>query len=433
MDHAPPQIAFQRETSRWRLPRLTSDGLLAALRMLAVFLALAVSPPALSALGSHYDESAGSFLGKIHPATYSLLVTLFVVACREGPSHFVASTVRRHPGVMALAWGAGTLLVYDALFIKEPLSMLVDTFISPIAALLIFDRIGSGDGRRLSLLLHAIFFANGLLALFEMASGWRLTPLVVNGELLENELRSSALMGQPLANAIMTGTYVMILACGGDRALPAWLRAALIGFQMAAMVPMGGRAASVATLAILTVLTLRQLGLILMGKRFTSVAALAVLLIIPAAAAAIAVAYDQGFFDVLIDRFISDDRSAQTRVIMFELFSHFSWSQLLFGPDQQQLRSLMWTEGTEYGIESFPVALCLTYGILPAAILLLGLALFAWDVIGSTRPGAAIPLIFFFSVAATSLSIGSKTIGLASVAIMNMVLLRRDPGSSSSE
>ena len=426
MDHAPPQIGFQRKAASWPFAPVTTDGLLNALRLLCVFVALAVSAPALTALGGHYEDSEGGFFGKIHPATYILLLTLFVVACREGPSRFAVSTLGRHPGATALAWSAGTLLVYDALFIKAPLSWLVDTFICPIAALLVFDRIGPGEVRRLSNLIHAIFLANALLALFEMASGWRLTPLVVNGELLESELRSSALMGHPLANAIMTGTYIVILACGGDRALPAWLRAALMALQMAAMVPIGGRAASVATLAILAVFALRGLGLVLMGKRFTRVAALAVLLIVAAAIAAIALAIDQGFFDILFNRFVSDARSAQTRVIMFELFSHFSWSDLLFGPDPQQLASLMWTEGTEYGIESFPLALCLTYGIVPASLLLLGLTLFAWDVICSTRRGTAVSLIFFFSVAATSLSLGGKTIALASVVIMTMALLRRD-------
>jgi len=426
VDHLPRDIAFQPASGRWRLSRVTTDGLLDVLRLLSIVLVLAVSPAALTALGSDYQESQGTLLGKIHPATYIMLLTLLVLACRAGPSRFLASTVSRHPGAVALAWGVATLLAYDVLFIKAPLSSLVDTFVSPIAALIVFDRIGPGDGRKLSNLLHAIFLANGLLALFEMASGWRLTPLVVDGELLENETRSSALMGQPLANAIMTGAYIIILARGGDRALPTWLRGALIALQLAAMVPMGGRAASLATLGILSVLALRQLALLLMGKRFTRIAALAVVLIVPAAIAVMAIAYDQGFFDILIDRFNSDNRSAETRVIMFQLFSHFPWFELLFGPDQQQLASLMWTEGTEYGIESFPVALCLTYGILPASMLMLGLAIFAFDVIRSTRPGAAISLAFFFVVAATSLSLGGKTVGLASIVIMNMVLLRRE-------
>jgi hypothetical protein len=426
-------MVFQQPSGRWRLLRLTADRLLDILRLLSIVVALAVSPAALAALGSDYQEAEGALLGKIHPATYLLLATLFVLACREGPSRFLASTVSRHPGAAALAWCVATLLAYDALFIKAPLSSLVDTFVSPIAALIVFDRIGPGDGRRLSNVIHAIFLANGLLALFEMASGWRLTPLIVNGELLMDETRSSALMGQPLANAIMTGAYIIILARGGDRALPTWSRGALIALQLAAMVPMGGRAASLATLGILAVLGLRQLALLLMGKRFTRIAALAVLLMVPAAVAGIAVAYDQGFFDILINRFNSDNRSGQTRVIMFQLFSHFSWFDLLFGPDQQQLASLMWTEGTEYGIESFPVALCLTYGIATASMLMLGLAIFAFDVIRSTRSGAAISLMFFFAVAATSLSLGGKTVGLASIVIMNMVLLRREAASTATD
>jgi hypothetical protein len=398
---------------------------LAVLRTLAIILALAVSGPALTKLGIHYDDSEGGALGKIHPGTYVLFLALALVFLREGVSRFIISATVDHPGALALAWSAGCLVVYDVMFVKAPLSALIDTFLCPIAALLVFDRIGAKETRWLTNLIHAIYVANAVLSLFEMASGWHLTPLIVNGELLTRETRSTALMGQPLTNAVMTGTYIVLLACGADRALPSPLRLALIALQATAMVPMGGRVASILTLLVVTILVLRETALIAMGKRFSVASALAAVIIVPMVVALVAIAYEQGFFNNLLERFAGDNRSAETRLIMFDLFPHFTWPELLFGPNQETLRSLMWTEGTEYGIESFPVALSLTYGIVPTFLLLMGLAIFAWDIVRSTRGGATLPLLLFFAIGATSLSIGAKTVGLAAVVMLNMILFEQ--------
>jgi hypothetical protein len=281
----------------------------------------------------------------------------------------------------------------------------------------------------LAALLHAIFAANALLALVELATKWQLTPLVLDGVLIDDP-RSTALFGHPLENASTTGLYIIALAVGGGRDLPRPLRLAQMGLQLAAMIPFGGRAASVALLAVLAILLARQVAHALAGARFRPGDAALVVILVPLLVAGAIIAYDQGFFDILLARFVEDNGSARTRLTMFTMFQHFPWSDLLFGPDQKLLRSLMWTEGTEYGIESFPLALMLTYGIVPTLLLLAGLAVFLVDIVLRTRGRAAWPVLFFLAVAVTSLSIGAKTLGLGQLVALCLILLRSAPVTS---
>ena len=71
------------------------------------------------------------------------------------------------------------------------------------------------DKRRAALIIHAILCANALLGLYEYLSGWRLTPYVAGTLLIEVDWRSTALLGHPLANASVTGSYALILGIGG--------------------------------------------------------------------------------------------------------------------------------------------------------------------------------------------------------------------------
>ena len=94
-------------------------------------------------------------------------------------------------------------------------------------------------------LLHLLMFANALLALAEFALGFRLTPLDAGGVIIEGDWRASALLGHPLTNAVLTGSYLIILSLGGGRNLPWILRPVVFGISLLAMNAFGGRMALV--------------------------------------------------------------------------------------------------------------------------------------------------------------------------------------------
>jgi hypothetical protein len=322
-------------------------------------------------------------------------------------------------------WIVLSLLGYVALNLRVPFSSLVDTFLFPIMMLVLLDGVDERSAKSLALLLHAIFTVNAVLGLVEMASGWRLTPLVAMGvDLSAADHRSSALFGHPLGNAMVTGLYITAIAAGGGRDLPNWLRPVLILLQMAAMVSFGARLATVAMIGLVSLLVLRTAWRILAGQRFHAASAGAFLGLLPLAIVALAGAYGAGFFDQLLERFISDNRSAEARVIMFALIPRFPLFQVLFGPDQELLNAMMYAEGIEFGIESFWISFILTYGLLPSLFFFAGLGAFLFDLWRRAGPGALWTIAFFLIVASGSLSIGAKTLALGSLVIINLTLLR---------
>ena len=72
--------------------------------------------------------------------------------------------------------------------------------------------------------MHALLLLNATIGIVEFASGLRFTPLVAAGVVIEDDWRSTALLGHPLANASLTGAYILMLALGAGRDLPPLLR-----------------------------------------------------------------------------------------------------------------------------------------------------------------------------------------------------------------
>jgi hypothetical protein len=409
-------------------PALAAGGaplLLLGLTLVAVTVTFVLSPFALERLGINYVETGGPLFEKIHPATYLMAMALLArLALERHPTRFLVAAMMRRRGATIFLWTVASLIAYAVANLHVPISLLVDTFVFPLLVLALLDGIDETSARLLARLIHVIFAANAVLGLFEMAAGWRLTPIIIRDlDLTTLETRSSALFGHPLANAILTGLYAIILAVGGGRDLPGWARFPVMALQLAAMFCFGGRLATVATLFLITLLGLRQLGLILAGRRFRAGAAL-YLAALPAMLVAVAGAYAGGFFDVLLDRFVSDQGSAQVRVVMLELFSHFTWYQLLFGPDQDLLHSVMFTEGTELGVESFWVSFLLTYGAVPSLVFFLGFGAFLFDLSTYARRGVGWAIVYFLIVVSGSLSIGDKTLALGAMVVLAMILLR---------
>ena len=420
------ELAFRHEATIELDDTPPSPLILGSLAFATVAVAFCVSAFALVRFGVNYAEAGGSLAAKIHPATYMLAMTLGLrIVLQPRPLRFLAGAAGEHRGAAIFLWILVTLLGYVVLNLHVPLSSLIDTFLFPIMMLLLLEGIDERNARRLALLIHAIFAVNGVLALVEMASGWRLTPIIVEGiDLSAIDRRSSALFGHPLGNAMLTGLYVVALSVGGGRDLPHWLRPAALLLQLAAMVSFGGRLATVAMLGLCAILALRMTASILAGRRFRASSAAFALGLLPLLIVGLVGAYEAGFFDQLLERFVSDNRSTESRVIMFELMGRFPLFQLLFGPDQDLLNSMMWTEGTEFGIESFWVSFILTYGLVPSLLFFIGLGAFLFDLSRHAGKGALWTVAYFLIVASGSLSIGGKTLALGALVMVDLILLR---------
>lgn len=390
---------------------------------LMIVLFFAVSPYVLIESGWNYGGTGGSALEKIHPATLLAALLLVLVAMTEpNPLVPIARAFMEQPRLVVFLATVVLLMAHAMFVVGLPFTVFIDTFIGPVLVLLLLGEVDEDRRRRLAWLVHGLFVLNSLLGLAEVGLGFRLTPLHVEGETLEEEWRASALIGHPLSNAMLTGSYLVLLLSGGARDLPQVLKPVVFLIAAASMIPFGGRAASALVVLFIAWHVLRRVGEVLSGKPFDPAMVLAGIVGLPVLLAGVLVVADGGFFDRFLMRFVDDQGSAGTRIEMFQLFQHLSWAEIVLGPNADYVHSMMRHYGLDYGIESFWVAMVLSHGLLASVVFFLGLFLFCVEVV-KARPASLATMIYFFAVASASLSLSAKTHGFSMLVIIILVLL----------
>jgi hypothetical protein len=392
---------------------------------LLVISMMTVSPLALIELGFAYDEAGGNALEKIHPATMLAAVLLLAAGAHAGnPIPWLLANATESRSLLPYLAVIVLLIVFSMRVVHLPFTHFFDTFVLPVMIYLLFKDMREERGRNLARLVHLLMMVNAGIGVFEFASGLRLTPIVAGGIVIEDDWRSTALLGHPLANASLTGCYLLLLSLGGGRDLPASLRLVAFLLNAAGMVVFGGRAATVLLIVLLVLLALTRLADILRGGRFSPVSVLKGLILVPVSALIMVVAAEAGFFDRFISRFFDDKGSAETRAEMFELFNHIPFSELLLAPDARQIETLQFHYGLDFGIESFWISFVLSYGLVASLVFFAALLAFSIDVIRRIGAGSPWAFVFFYGVASTSVSLSAKSPLLGIFTLMLLVLLR---------
>lgn len=403
------------------------DGLIGRLMLVALVVHFMISPMALAALGWNYDAPGGAGPTRFHPSSYLLLMLFGLLLLRDGnPLVSLWNTFGRDARFALFLFAWGVLLFHAVRHQQLPAAAPVDTFLVPLIAVLIFLRLGDAMRHRMEGALHAIFLMNTLLGLAEFLTGFRLTPYVAGGVLIADDWRSTAFLGHPLTNALMTGCYTMMLLLGGGPRLKGRWRLGMIVLQFAGMIAFGGRASLVLLVLVAGIAAMRLLFLFLAGGRLRlrDMALAGVLL--PMGLAILATLLALGFFDRFLLRFVEDKGSAQARIVMFELFNGFTWPELLFGPPQVNLSYFVHVYKLEFGIESLWVAFILFYGILPSLMFLLGFVFFLFGLMARCQARGWVILGYFFLVNTTFLGIAGKSTSVTSLALMLLLMLPRE-------
>lgn len=412
-----------------RAPHVTragaESGLLTSALAVYALLILSISPFALAALGFDYGDAGGNVLTKFHPATFFICLLALAAACGTGDP--LSAAVRAFRETPAALFMIGAVLIASAQAImvtKIPFTPLIETFLPAPLVLLLLRALPERRGRTLALLLHALLIGNAVLGIGEFLTGWRLTPFVIDGEDLNYEWRATALLGHPLANAMLTGTYIVILAVGGGRDLRPPVRAAAFAICLASMAAFGGRGATVLVLLMLALIAGRRLLAVLNGGHLDTRAMMAAIVAVPVAGIGLLLLAHSNFFERILDRFADDTGSAQTRWDMLELVGRIPFSDFLFAPDHRQVMTWQGILGLERGIESFWLSMALSYGLIVAGLVFAALFAHGWTIVRRCRPGAVWPLLYFLAVATTSLSLGGKSSVLTIATFLVLVLLR---------
>ena len=399
------------------------------LTFLGTALIVLISPMVLHLWGVAYELPGGTALEKIHPGTLVVFAALALLMLDAGnPLRFLARECGRAPGLFVFLASWLVLLQHIILVQRAPFTPIIDSFLLPMA-LFVCIRDGSPSfTAAMARFLHVFMCANACLGLYEVASGWRLTPFVAADLEIELDWRASALLGHPLANAALTGVYTLVLAQGGGRAMPGLARAPVIALQLAAMVAFGGRASLVFLLALLLFIALRGGARVLSGGRVSLAQAGLFLICLPLALAALDQAVSLGFFDRIAERFVNDRGSAKARLVMFDILAQISWTDLILGPDQELVAALQRREGVEVGIESVWIGFILSYGIIASVLFFAGAAFFCRELVRATRGGVPLLLVFFFGVASTSVSLSAKSTMFGVFTAFALTMLARPRG-----
>jgi hypothetical protein len=398
---------------------LTSFGLVATVALL-----FAISGGMLWLVGYNYDGLTGNPATKIHPSTYLLVLVFAWRACTFGnPIGYMVAVADRRPASTLMAVISIVLLVVVIARQRPGMAGMIDTFVAPALLVMMLGEDDEKTFARMQTVVHTIMTVNALLALFEFATKTLIFPYRLDGEVFMADLRSTALQGHPLSNATVTSVYVLALL-SGSRSLSMPLRLGLIGLQWAALVAFGGRSAMVTTIVLggcyLLIQGLRSLRT---GRDNLLGAALGLILaaLVPVV---IAIAASYGFFDALLERFVSDSGSANARVEMFELFKHFELRDLIVGPDIDLIESLRRINGLEQGIENPIIRLVLYQGAFFTLLLFVGFALFMHEVARRCHSGLWLTMLGWLILLNTSESLASKTTLMTKFVVIALVLYR---------
>lgn len=396
--------------------------------MLVIFLLFTISPQALAQFDWRYYDTGGGFVDKFHPATLAafFLITLPLLLS-SNPFSATVRFVDRNADLVPYVLAIFFVLAYAAQVLGHSITIFIETFLGPVAMFVLYSGIDDKERRTLARLVHILLLANAALAFYEVVSSFRLTPLVVNGEELFDEPRSTSLLGHPLANALIAGAYAIVLSIGGARDVTPSLRIPVFIVALASLVPFGGRAATATCLLTLFAIIASKAARFLRGESLSTMRLLRILVILPLCWLALVTTYELGWLDTLLNRLTDDEGSAGTRIVMFELFDRFSLSELFVGPNPQELGTWTTIYGLEYGIESFIVAFILHYGILCTLVFFPCFAYFLYLLAEATGSKTTwYVIVYFIVVALTSVSLSSKSPILSVFVVMALTLLSRN-------
>jgi hypothetical protein len=412
-DHAPAGARTE--------PRRPLTRLLVILAMTALF---AVSGGLLWVLGINYEGLSGSGASKIHPSTY-LLILLFgwMMLTSGNVVGTLVDVAGRRPAAFFLLVATMVSFVQTVLRQGPGMAGLVDTFIPAGLAAMMMLRLSERNLRDIETVIHAVMTANAVMALVELASGHLFFPYRFDGAVFETDLRSSALQGHPLANALVTAPYALALVSGGGT-LSGPVRLGLFGLQCLALVAFGGRSGMVITLLLGGGYLLLAAHRALAGGRVPLIAVAATALALTLLPVALGVLANEGFFTTLTSRFFEDGGSANARIKMFDIFGYLPASDILFGPDIGYIDSLRRINGLEWGIENPIVRTLLYQGLLITVLMTIAVTWFLWEIARHARRGIFLPMLGFVILLNTAESIGGKTTLLTKFAVMMICFYR---------
>lgn len=394
---------------------------------LAITATLTISPSMLAHWKVQYATTGGTFLEKLHPATYLTCIALLLTLLRFGNPFdgLVKAFASSKTTILYLiCW---VLLLVQTLMLQRPFTGIVDTFLLPLLLAAVLWQLSPLQRSLLTPLVHGLILLNVAIGYYEYFSGHRIVPLTLGNVLVVGEWRSAALLGHPLIASGVVAAYVLVLSLNPRTCPNPLLRMPLVAVCLGSLMAFGGRTALVTTLGVIAAAVGARLFGLMRGARISLPALIASILLLFAGLSIVFVALYLGLFDKMLLRFSSDKGSTLARYATWQFLSHFDWWEILFGPSIARANALQNQAGLNYGIENFWIASTVQFGLLHTLMISAALTAFLVKILRQSSPAAIALVALMTVIAASSVSFSSKNLQLTQFVVLIIVLLPKAP------
>lgn len=206
-----------------------------------LFLRLVLSDPLLNALGIHYSgDMEGSAIEKIHPGTYIIFLSFFVLLWDEGnPVGQIGRCFKGNRLYMLYLFLY--LVIFVLWLVKSPvgIGLLIDTHIPVVITAIVLSYTPKSYCRTAVKCFLLLAVVNSLIGIAESIGRFRIFTFDPTWTVMQEAIfRSSALLGHPLSNAMFT-TVAVYVAMGMRFSVIA--KSVMLAIFLASLVAFGGR------------------------------------------------------------------------------------------------------------------------------------------------------------------------------------------------
>lgn len=394
------------------------------LLFLGITLYATVSSSLLVTLGIPYDIPGGLFLAKIHPGTYVLGLAYLTVLLPGNPVRMLFSDMAEYPAWLFYGFVVVLLIVYSALmFGIAEAAFIPETLLMPLIVAGLLSHLRPVTRARAFLWTIALLAVNAAIAIGEGVTQAHLVPYLIDGKPANEEVfRATALGGHPLANALVTVTYMFAATLLLRRhKILGVLVILLFGLALLAF---GGRVAFVVSTLLGSLWLFVHLIRIVPDPEVgvtQKLGAVILSVLVLAAGIALTLATDLGG---RIFHGFQMDASARSRFALFDVFYLIDEIELLFGVGpvgiEQLMRTLRFTSGLTSTIENFWVLWVLNFGAVGFLAVTVSLFWFFRTLLRNAPTAIWLTALVFLIAASGNNSLGAKNKGLTYLVIAIM-------------
>lgn len=385
----------------------------------AAALSILLSSTALLNLGIPYDAPYGPMVAKIHPSSYLWLLAWFAALASHGNPVDILVRQFRSEALLSVYFGC-MVLVFAWVVYRHGTSgaaYIVQTLWMPAIATYTLLLLAPAQRRQVVWLIVGLLACNAVIALVEYATKMRLVA-IVPGQYGDDYFRSSALLGHPLLNAMVT---IALLPAVTLLPLKTPARVALALLLLTSVLAYGARTALVGGVVVYGAALAAHLAHGIARGRYSYLqltgGSVALMLALAALAAVVmATGLGERIFQNLVW-----DNSASVRTRVWESFDYLRSADWWLGVSPAGIDAISLKMGLDLqfeAIENFWIYMFLEFGVIGFVPFIVGIGALVALMLKRSATPMRFGVLLFFMVASTSNSLASKTVALTLLTLL---------------